>query len=169
VYSGGILMEMKDIFALIETFDTSSLSKLKLSQGDVSISLQKGGDTPVVHQFHSHPSMTYGSVPPATSGPQPTSPETPSASPAPSAPANKDTEIITAPIVGTFYRTPSPDSPAFVEEGSSVKSGDTICIIEAMKVMNQLEADFDMEIVTILVKNATMVEYGAPLFEVRRI
>lgn len=163
-------MEMKDIFALIETFDTSSLTRLKLSQGDVSISLQKGGDSPVVHQFHSHPSMTYSSAPPTTQVPGPPSSEPGAQAPqSSSTPANKDTEIITAPIVGTFYRTPSPDSPAFVDEGTSVKSGDTICIIEAMKVMNQLEADFDMEIVSILVENATMVEYGAPLFEVRRI
>jgi len=162
-------MDMKDVFALIEAFDSSTLSKLKLSHGEVKISLQKGFEPAVqATPLYSHapayePHQGVASPGPLAQGT--------SAEPAAPSEANKtpDTEVITAPIVGTFYRTPSPDSPSFVKEGSKVKSGDTLCIIEAMKIMNQLEADFDMEVVTILVPNGTMVEYGAPLFEVRRI
>ncbi len=75
--------------------------------------------------------------------------------------------VIKSPIVGTFYRTPSPDSPPYVEKGSKVKKGDTLCTLEAMKLMNQLVAEFDCEIVSILVDQATLVEYDQPLFEVK--
>ena len=74
--------------------------------------------------------------------------------------------IIKSPIVGTFYRTPSPDSPPYVEKGTKVKKGDPLCTIEAMKLMNQLIAEFDCEIVSILVNQATLVEFDQPLFEV---
>jgi acetyl-CoA carboxylase biotin carboxyl carrier protein len=76
--------------------------------------------------------------------------------------------MINSPIVGTIYRTPAPDAPPFVEEGKMVKKGETLCIIEAMKVMNELVAEFDCEILRILVDNNHFVEYGTPLFEVRR-
>lgn len=78
-------------------------------------------------------------------------------------------EYIASPIVGTFYRSPSPDSPAYIEEGNTVKSGQTLCIIEAMKAMNELEAEYDCKILSILVENGQMVEYGTPLFSVERI
>jgi acetyl-CoA carboxylase biotin carboxyl carrier protein len=76
--------------------------------------------------------------------------------------------VISSPIVGTVYRSPAPDAEPFVEEGKSVKKGDTLCIIEAMKVMNELVAEFDCEIVHILVDSQHFVEYGTPLFEVRK-
>ncbi len=78
------------------------------------------------------------------------------------------TEIITAPVIGTFYRSPAPDAPPFVGERTSVAAGDAICIIEAMKIMNKVEADFDCEIVRILAENGQLVEFNDPLFEVRR-
>jgi acetyl-CoA carboxylase biotin carboxyl carrier protein len=71
--------------------------------------------------------------------------------------------------VGTFYRSASPDSPPFVEEGDVIEKGKTLCILGAMKVMNELEAEFTMEIVAIKVPNGDMVEYGTPLLEVRRV
>ena len=79
-----------------------------------------------------------------------------------------DTEFIRAPLVGTFYRAPAPDAPPFVEKGDTVKKGKPLCILEAMKLMNEFQAEFDLEIVAILVDNGKMVEFGAPLFEVRR-
>ena len=75
--------------------------------------------------------------------------------------------IITSPMVGTFYAKPSPDSSPYVEVGSHIKKGDVVCIIEAMKLMNEIESEFDGEIVEILVKNGEPVEYGKPLFKVR--
>lgn len=73
-------------------------------------------------------------------------------------------ETITCPIVGTFYRSPSPDSPAYAEKGKKIKKGEPLCIIEAMKMMNTLTADFDLEIVDVLMENAVLAEYGQPLF-----
>ncbi|MDR0539959.1 MAG: acetyl-CoA carboxylase biotin carboxyl carrier protein [Spirochaetaceae bacterium] len=78
-------------------------------------------------------------------------------------------EVISSPIVGTFYAAPGPDSPAFVSKGSKVKKGDTLCILEAMKMMNKLEAEFDCEILDIKASPGQLVEFGEPLFEARRL
>jgi acetyl-CoA carboxylase biotin carboxyl carrier protein len=78
-------------------------------------------------------------------------------------------ERVVSPIVGTFYESPSPDAEAYVKVGSKIKKGEVIAIIEAMKLMNEIEAEFDMEIVDIIVKNEAMVEYGETLFKVRRV
>ena len=78
-------------------------------------------------------------------------------------------EIISSPMVGTFYQAPSPDSPPYVRVGDKVKKGQTLCIIEAMKIMNELEAEFDMEILEILVEDGEPVEFDTPLFRVKRL
>ena len=78
-------------------------------------------------------------------------------------------ETITSPIVATFYGAPRPDAPSFVKAGSRVKAGDSLCILEAMKMMNHLEAEFDCEIVSVLASNGDLVEYGQALFEVKRL
>ena len=83
--------------------------------------------------------------------------------------AASDIEVIRSPMVGTFYRTPRPGEPAFVEVGGRVREGDVLCVIEAMKLMNHIEAEFDAEIVESLVDNATPVEFGEPLYRVRRL
>jgi len=80
-----------------------------------------------------------------------------------------DGEIITSPMVGTLYSSPSPDSPPFVKVGDKVKRGDVLCILEAMKIMNELEAEYDCKILDILAGNGEAVEYGKPLFVVERI
>ncbi|MFD3155426.1 acetyl-CoA carboxylase biotin carboxyl carrier protein [Haloimpatiens sp. FM7330] len=81
---------------------------------------------------------------------------------------DENVEIVKSPIVGTFYSSPSPDKGSFVEIGSKVKKGDALCIIEAMKLMNEIESEVNGEIVDILVKNEDMVEYGQPLFKVKK-
>ena len=78
----------------------------------------------------------------------------------------KDSNIVKSPMVGTFYAKPAPDKNAYVEVGTSVKTGDTLCIIEAMKIMNEIESEFSGKIVKILVKDGETVEYGTPLFEI---
>jgi acetyl-CoA carboxylase biotin carboxyl carrier protein len=78
-------------------------------------------------------------------------------------------ETITSPIVATFYGAPGPDAPPFVKAGSRVKAGDSLCILEAMKMMNHLEAEFDCEIVSVLAANGDLVEYGQAIFEVKRL
>lgn len=87
----------------------------------------------------------------------------------PSNKPNAQGEIVTSPIVATFYASASPDAPSFVSVGSKVKQGATLCILEAMKMMNQLEAEFDCEILSIQVKSGDFVEYGQALFEVKRL
>jgi acetyl-CoA carboxylase biotin carboxyl carrier protein len=77
--------------------------------------------------------------------------------------------FITSPIVGTFYSAPLPDAPAFVKVGDHVKNGQTVCILEAMKLMNEIQAEFDCEIETVLVSNEQKVEYGQPLFRVKKL
>lgn len=160
-------MDLKDIFELIDKFDESGLSEIRYKQENESIHLKKGYEPQFVSPAQ------FGQLPAAIQ-PSGDSQSFPSVntdargSASASAPAD-GAEMITAPIVGSFYRSPAPDSPPFVEEGTVVKAGNTICIIEAMKMMNELEADFDMEIVKILVENGDMVEYGSPIFEVRRV
>ena len=77
--------------------------------------------------------------------------------------------FITSPIVGTFYSAPAPDAPAFVKVGDQVKNGQTVCILEAMKLMNEIQSEFDCEIEAVLVSNEQKVEYGQPLFRVKKL
>jgi acetyl-CoA carboxylase biotin carboxyl carrier protein len=77
--------------------------------------------------------------------------------------------LITSPIVGTFYSAPAPDAPAFVKVGDHVKNGQTVCILEAMKLMNEIQSEFDCEIEAVLVSNEQKVEYGQPLFRVKKL
>ena len=81
----------------------------------------------------------------------------------------EDVLFIVSPIVGTFYSAPAPDAPAFVKVGDTVKNGQTVCILEAMKLMNEIQADFDCEIEAVLVSNEQKVEYGQPLFRVKKL
>ena len=153
-------MNQKQIFELMEKFDESKLSVLKVESEGFKITL-KSDSAPAGIPVSAYPHPVALPVAPAAAVGQAYAEEAP-------VPASTGTEIITSPIVGSFYRSPGPDSPAFVDEGSIVKAGDSICIIEAMKIMNKLEADFACEIVKILAETGQMVEYGAPLFEVKR-
>ncbi len=146
-------MELKDLYALMEKFEKSGLSELVFRKNGDEVTLKKGGPpVPVPAPAAAH----------APGEPRPAHAE---ASPR-HAP---DTEIIRAPLVGTFYRAPAPDAPPFVEKGDRVQKGKPLCILEAMKLMNEFQAEFDCEIVAILGENGKMVEFGAPLFEVRRL
>jgi acetyl-CoA carboxylase biotin carboxyl carrier protein len=148
-------MNEKFIFTLIEKFDASRSVELDLNDGTTRLILKKaesrsGGET----QNTAAPEVHLG-LPPAAR----TQAEDPAAG----------GEIITSPIVATFYAAPSPDAPPFVRAGSRVKAGDTLCILEAMKMMNHLEAEFDCEILTVLAGTGDLAEYDQPLFEVKRL
>ncbi len=150
-------MDTKDILAVIEKFNQTALAEFKYREGSVEFHLKR------------HADVTYAAPVAAPHAPAPVAAApVPAAAGAPAAPAAPVGETINSPIVGTIYRTPAPDAPPFVEEGKMVKKGETLCIIEAMKVMNELVAEFDCEILRILVDNQHFVEYGTPLFEVRR-
>jgi len=151
-------MDTKDILAVIEKFNQTALAEFRYREGSVEFHLKR------------HADVTYAApvagLPAAPVAPVSAAPVPAAGTPAVSATAGGET--INSPIVGTIYRTPAPDAPPFVEEGKIVKKGETLCIIEAMKVMNELVAEFDCEILRILVDNQHFVEYGTPLFEVRR-
>ncbi len=134
-------MEIKELNKIIALFEQSSLAEMELTSEAYSIHLKRAG------------TKEHIELPKATQKEEETIRE-------------KPTKIITSPLVGTFYRTPSPDSPPYVEIGKSIHSGDTVCTIEAMKLMNQLEADYDCEIVAVLADQGSLVEFGQPLFEV---
>lgn len=152
-------MELKNLLDLIERFSQSDLTELEYKDGDSEVALRRNtqalsGAPAPVHTAGS-PAASDAVAGAGKSNPEPA--------------LAADSVLITAPIVGTFYRSPSPDAPAFVKEGDTVKAGQTLCILEAMKVMNELEAEFDLEVRAIHVANGTMVEYGTTLMEVRRL
>ncbi len=150
-------MELNELYALMEKFEKSGLSELVFKRAGDEICLKKVITPPAV----AAPGMVHV---PAAHAPHEVHP------PAAEAAVQRapGVELITAPLVGTFYRAAAPDAPPFVEVGDKVKKGKTLCILEAMKLMNEFQAEFDLEIVNILVENGRMVEYGTPLFEVRR-
>lgn len=154
-------METRDLLSIIEKFSQSGLGELKYREGSLELSLKKQGEQVVLAAAPAAAPAMHA-VPHASAHvPAP-------AEAAPKSAANANTETITSPIVGTFYRSPAPDAPVFAEEGKIIKKGEPLCIIEAMKVMNALESEFDCEVVRILADNGKMVEYGTPLFEVIR-
>ena len=149
-------MELKDLYALMERFEKSGLSEVLYKKDGEEVCLKKAGPAPVY-------------APPVYAPPAAASPAAHTVHDASPVKHGADTEFIRAPLVGTFYRAPAPDAPPFAEKGDTVRKGKPLCILEAMKLMNEYEAEFDMEIVAILVDNGNMVEFGAPLFEVRRV
>ena len=148
-------MDLRKLKKLIDLVEESGISELELTEGEekvrISRNLQQGQS--VMH--YAQPQMIQQAAPAA-----------PAASEAPveAAPAAIEGHVIKSPMVGTFYRTPSPDAKAFVDIGSSVAVGDTLCIIEAMKLLNEIESDHAGVIKAILVENGQPVEYGEPLF-----
>jgi len=151
-------MDMKQIKALLQEFDASTLSKLKITQDAFSIELEK--NIGVV----SAPVMAAPVAVAAAPVAQPAAVET-----AAPAVAVQTGDMIVSPMVGTFYSAPSPDSAPFVKVGDRIKKGQVIAVLEAMKIMNELEAEFDCEILNVLVSDAQAVEYDMPLFSVKKL
>jgi acetyl-CoA carboxylase biotin carboxyl carrier protein len=158
-------MTEKQILELIDSFSASGLADLDLSMADVKISLRRFARAE--REIAAPPPPAPHEAPRAQAAQnQAGAPQSPAVK---RAEASSGCEIVNSPIVATFYRSPGPDAPPFVEQGKKIKSGQPLCILEAMKVMNEFPAEFDMEIVRVLPENGAMVEYGQPLFEVRRV
>ena len=155
-------MNLKEIKELIKVFNASDLSKMKVENGDFGLTLEKAG-TPAAAAVASQQTATAAAAP-ASATPAPAA-----AQPAAENELPENTVYITSPMVGTFYRSPSPDSPPFVNKGDVVKKGQPLCILEAMKIMNELEAEFDCKILDILVEDGQPVEYDMPLFLVEKL
>jgi len=149
-------MDMKQIKALIHQFDESGLSAMKIKKDDFSIELEKA--TGLVAAPVMAPAPVAAPVAAVESAPA-----TPAAAPAHTG------DMIFSPMVGTYYASPSPDSPAFVKKGDTVKKGQPLAILEAMKIMNELEAEFDCKIIDILVTDGQAVEFDMPLFAVEKL
>ncbi len=156
-------MDLKEIQNLIKFVAKSGASEVKLEMDDVKITIRTGSDsdTTIVQQ------VPIASAPaaPVPVAPAPVAAPAPEASNAP-APAADDSKYITvkSPIIGTFYRKPSPDKPPFVEVGDSINEGDVLCVIEAMKLFNEIESEVSGKIVKMLVDDSSPVEFDQPLF-----
>ena len=152
-------MDLKDIKAIIDLMRKNSVSEFELEKQDFKIRLKRGGGAgaPVVN-FDDSPPVAYGTNPGALSAP--------TAQAGPAAILSNDSEI-KSPMIGTFYRAPSPESGNYVEVGTEVNPDSVVCIIEAMKVMNEIKAEVKGVITQVLVDNAKPVEFGQPMFKVR--
>jgi len=151
-------MDMKQIKALLQEFDASTLSKLKITQDAFSIELEKNIGAVAAPMMAAPVAVAAAPVAQAVAV----------ESAAPAAPVHTG-DMILSPMVGTFYSAPSPDSAPFVKVGDRVKKGQVIGILEAMKIMNELEAEFDCKIVSVLVSDSQAVEYDMPLFAVEKL
>ncbi len=151
-------MDIRKVKKLIELLDETGVAEIEIKEGEESVRISRhpsGGSFAMMPQH-----MMYG-PPPAPAA----APAAPAAQVAPAAPAAAPPDqTVTAPMVGTFYSAPAPGAKAFVDIGSEVKPGDVLCIIEAMKMMNQIESDKAGRVVSVLAKNGDPVEFGQALF-----
>jgi acetyl-CoA carboxylase biotin carboxyl carrier protein len=144
-------MDLRKLKKLIDLVQESGIAELEITEGEEKVRIVKGGAVSVIPGAAPPPAERAAAPPPAAQASA--EPET-----------GQEGPVVKAPMVGTFYRSPSPDAKPFVEVGQAVKEGDTVCIIEAMKLMNEIEADASGVIKAILVENGQPVEYGQPLF-----
>lgn len=156
-------MDIKEIQNLIKFVAKSGASEVKLEMGDIKITIKTGGEeskgettyiqqVPIQQPQAQHPAQTHQSSEPAQT-------------PTETIEKEEDRYVtIKSPIIGTFYRKPSPDKPVFVEVGSSIKVGDPLCVIEAMKLFNEIESEVSGKIVKVLVDDSSPVEFDQPLF-----
>jgi len=159
-------MDIKDIQNLIRFVAKSGAREVKLEMEDVKITIKTGqeGETTIVQQV---PMAAAAQVAVPTAPVVPQAPAVPAESKeASSPPAQDDSKYITikSPMIGTFYRKPSPDKPVFVEVGTQIKEGDVLCVVEAMKLFNEIESEVSGKIVKVLVDDSSPVEYDQPLF-----
>jgi acetyl-CoA carboxylase biotin carboxyl carrier protein len=159
-------MNQKELKELIEFLIEKDIAEFELERGDVKVKIKRAGEHTVVYAHGELPRPAGGSVvePRQTSGAiAPVAPV-----PAPSAPVpEEDLQIVKSPIVGTFYEAPSPGAPPFVKVGDMVEVGQVLCIVEAMKLLNEIESDVAGEIVKKMGSNGQPIEYGQELFAIR--
>ena len=153
-------MDIRKVKKLIELLEESNIDEIEIKEGEESVRISRNGAQSAIAA-----GLAYAAQPP----PLPIAPAPVAAAPAPAAapvaPVSAG-HVVKSPMVGTFYKSPSPSSPSFAEVGQNVKVGDVICIVEAMKMMNQIEADKAGTIEAILVENGEPVEFDQPLFSI---
>ncbi len=162
-------MNQKELKELIEFLIEKDIAEFELERGDVKVKIKRAGEQTVVH---SHAEPRFYAVPPAPApvvelGAVPVAGAIPpTAAPAPPA-AEEGLHSVKSPIVGTFYEAPSPGAPPFVKVGDAVEVGQVLCIVEAMKLLNEIESDVAGEVVKKLASNGQPIEYGQELFVIR--
>ena len=149
-------MDIRKVKKLIELLEESGIDELEIKEGEESVRISRHSKTPAQQYYAPAPMQAPAPAPVAAA---------PAAAEAPAAPKLNGT-VARSPMVGTFYRKSSPAAPAFVEVGQTVKKGDTLCIVEAMKMMNHIEAETSGVIESILVEDGQPVEYDQPLFTI---
>jgi acetyl-CoA carboxylase biotin carboxyl carrier protein len=161
-------MNQKELKELIDFLVEKDITEFELERGDLKVRVKRGTEPAVVHMTAAAP-VAPAAAPPVVSAAPPAG--APPQAAAPAAPAEAAEEaglhIIKSPIVGTYYEAPSPGSPPFLKVGDTVSVGQVLCIVEAMKLMNEIESDVAGEVVKILVTNNQPVEYGQSLFAIR--
>ena len=153
-------MDIRKVKKLIELLEESNIDEIEIKEGEEAVRISRNSA-----KFAAPPAYAPA---PAAPAPAPAAPA-PAAAPAPEAPAAAPAtsgHVVASPMVGTFYRSPSPTAPAFVEVGQTVKVGDVLCIVEAMKMMNQIEADKAGTVEAVLVENGEPVEFDQPLVSI---
>jgi len=156
-------MNLKEIKELIEFLIEKDVADFELERGDVKVRIKRGQSV----LYAPAPSPVASHFPPASSVLAPGAAPAMAAGSAPAEAAEEELHLVKSPIVGTYYESPSPGSPPFVKPGDRITQGQVLCIVEAMKLMNEIESDVAGEVVKILVSNGQPVEYGQALFAVR--
>ena len=151
-------MDIRKVKKLIELLEESGISEIEIKEGEESVRISRNGPSMTMPQMQYAPAMAPPMAAAAAAAAPVAAAETETAA------AEVSGHVITSPMVGTFYEAPSPGSAPFVEVGKSVKEGDTLCIIEAMKMLNQIEADKSGVIKQMVAENGQPVEFGQPLF-----
>jgi acetyl-CoA carboxylase biotin carboxyl carrier protein len=148
-------VDISEIRKLIRLIQDTDVTEIEVSDGSHTVRLSRQSTAAPVQVVQQQPMQAAA---PATAAP---------ATPAAAASAHNEAHLLKSPMVGTFYRSASPEAEPFASEGKKVRKGETLCIIEAMKLMNEIEAEYDGVVEEILIENATPVEYGQPLFVIR--
>ena len=161
-------MNQKELKELIDFLIEKDISEFELERGDVKVRIKRGADAAAPVIAHAVPMAPMPMASAAHPAAHPSAPAPVASSPA-AAPVSEEEElhVVKSPIVGTFYEAPGPGTLPFVKPGDQVAAGQVLCIIEAMKLMNEIESDMSGEVVKVLVSNGQPVEYGQPLFALR--
>jgi len=158
-------MDIKDLKTLIKMVTETDITEFEMESEQEKIIIKRGQSEVVTYAA----APTYVAAPTQVAGPVAVASASVGTTLEVAAAPSEIGEVITSPIIGTFYAAPSPESDPYVKVGSIVEKGQTLCIVEAMKLMNEIEAEFKCKVVEILGENAKPVEYGAPLFRVERL
>jgi acetyl-CoA carboxylase biotin carboxyl carrier protein len=163
-------LDIETLRQVVEILDSTGVTELEWKKGDEALTLRRGPATvtQLVHTGGMHaPVMAHHAPAPSELVPRPSTPSRPTGSAA--APEKKGGHVISSPFVGTFYRNPAPDQPPFAEVGQVVKKGQVLCIVEAMKLMNEIESEVAGRVAEILANNAQPVEFGQALFRIEPV